>query len=103
MSNDGMPTLKRRARVCSYCVYLNDDILGYVHSELSCTRCGQIPCVGCIVEYGTPPLAGQAAFNKRSHMKPKTKAKTIAQPAAGQSQTAPSEGGEARPVAPEAR
>ena len=70
MTTDGLPTLKKRARVCSLCVYLTDDILGYVHSDLSCTRCGAAPCVGCIVEYGTN------AFDKRSHMKAKRKAET---------------------------
>ena len=46
-----IPPQKKRARVCGACVYLTDDVLGYVHSELACTRCSAKPCSGCIVEF----------------------------------------------------
>lgn len=39
-----------RARVCKACVYDTDRVLGHVHSELACDRCGAIPCVGAMVE-----------------------------------------------------
>jgi hypothetical protein len=39
-----------RERVCAECVHAETDfILGGIHSELKCMRCGARPCVGAVV------------------------------------------------------
>jgi hypothetical protein len=38
-----------RKRVCLSCVQEQDEVLGNVHSELDCMRCGAVPCDGVIV------------------------------------------------------
>lgn len=38
-----------RKRVCADCVLEQDEILGNVHSELACMRCGSTPCNGVVV------------------------------------------------------
>lgn len=38
-----------RLRLCADCVTTSDEVIGGIHSELPCQRCGAIPCVGAIV------------------------------------------------------
>jgi hypothetical protein len=38
-----------RERICAGCCKDNDHIIGGIHSELPCMRCGKKPCAGVVV------------------------------------------------------
>jgi hypothetical protein len=42
--------VSRRRRVCHGCTADSDALLGWIHSELPCERCGVMPCNGNVVE-----------------------------------------------------
>jgi len=44
-----------RLRVCADCALVTDQIIGGIHSDLACMRCGRAPCVGAIVALPPAP------------------------------------------------
>lgn len=48
---DAEGRLAPRFRVCSSCINLDSDtVIGRIHSEKPCERCGDAPCFGAVVE-----------------------------------------------------